>query len=308
MKLSNKKIILGIFLVILVGLVFGLWRWSMPPIGQTNFLFLGVAGKGYAGGDLTDTIMFISVENQTAKTLVLSLPRDIWVTSLRTKLNSVYHYRGLETTKEIVSQVLGQSVDYELMVDFSVFIQMIDALGGLEVNVARSFDDDHYPIAGKEDDLCNGDSEYRCRYEDLHFEAGRQKMDGARALKYVRSRFAESEEGTDFARSQRQQNLILAVKNKILSPATIFNPRKLIQLIKVVLANVQTDIPRKKLVLFLKTALRFSPDKLTVMALDENYLVSPSLSARYDHQWVLVPKSGDWQEIQEYVKELINNY
>ena len=281
------------------------FRFSSTP-GRTNLLLLGISGENYTAGDLTDTIIFISLDHQTGKILTLSLPRDIWITPLRTKLNSVYHYGGFDLAKTTVAEILGQPVDYVLLIDANLFVKIIDFLGGVEVEVERSFDDYRYPLAGKENDDCGGDPEYRCRYEHLHFEAGRQHMDGQRALKYVRSRFAEGEEGTDFARSQRQRRLLLAVKNKILSPQFIFRPLRLVQLFKLISLNIQTDIPHEKYFDFFKIALKFRSKKLKALALSNDFLINPpSSKEKYDNQWVLVPRAGDWKEIQEEIKKLL---
>lgn len=307
---------LGIAIIVigLVGLAFYLFLRPFP--GRTNILVLGAAGKGHVGGDLTDTIIFLSVDHQTGKTLVLSLPRDIWIPALRTKLNSVYHYQGMDGAKKTVEEILGQPVNYGLLINFDVFTQIINTLGGIEVEVERGFDDYKYPIPGKENDPCDSDPEFKCRYVHIHFDVGLQHMNGEQALKYVRSRFAEGEEGTDFARSQRQQRLLIALKNKILSPQTLFrlgNPLSAFggstvggQLIKVVIANLQTDIPQGKYFDFLKLGLKFRSKNLQMEILDEERLITPPPSRiKYDEQWVLIPQTGDWGEVQEYVKGLL---
>ncbi len=182
-------------------------------------------------------------------------------------------------------------------------------MGGVDVEVERSFDDFKYPIAGKENDLCNGDKEYKCRYEHLHFDAGLQTMDGETALKYARSRNAEGEEGTDFARSQRQQRLILAIKKKIFTPAIILNPKKLIALWRLFITNIKTDIPQEKYSELIKIALKLRGGKLKTITLNENFLVNPPTNKqKYDNQWVLIPKTGDWQEVHDYLKDLIEKF
>jgi len=296
----------GVVIIILALAVFGFWSFFRLPPGRTNLLILGTAGRGHAGGDLTDTILFFSLDHQTGKALILSLPRDIWLPALRTKLNAVYHYQGMAGAKKAVGEILNQPVDYVVLVDFDVFTQIIDTLGGVEVEVERAFDDYHYPIPGRENDRCDGDPEFRCRYEHLHFEAGKQWMDGERALKYVRSRFAEGEEGTDFARSKRQQRLLLAIRRRVLSPRVVFNPPKLLQLIKVAMANVKTDLPREKYLDLIKLAVRLRAKNFQSEVLDEEYLVNPPNSKeKYDHQWVLIPAAGDWTEIQQHVENLL---
>lgn len=299
----------GLWLTLLGVMILGLLFFLRPPAGRTNFLVLGVAGENHKGGDLTDSMIFLSMENQTGETLVLSLPRDIWIAPLRTKLNTVYHYQGLEETKKIVGEILGQKVDYGVIVDFNLFTKMVDNLGGVEVEVERTFNDDKYPIAGKENDLCDGDKEYQCRYEHLHFDAGKQLMNGEQALKYVRSRNAEGEEGTDFARSQRQQRLLLAIQKKIFTPQVLFNPKRLTQLANLVFANIKTDIPQSKYDDLFKIASRLRRNNFKMEVLNDGFLVNPPTSkAKYDNQWVLVPKAGNWKDIQSHIKGLLDKF
>lgn len=296
-------------------IILGLNFWLQPQPGRTNLLVLGVAGANHSGSDLTDSIIFVSLENQTGKTLVLSLPRDIWIAPLRAKLNSVYHYEGMEEMKKAVGEILGQKIDYSFVVDFNLFTKIVDDLGGVKVNVERTFDDFKYPLAGRKNDLCDGDKEYKCRYEHVHFEAGEQTMNGDQALKYVRSRNAEGEEGTDFARSQRQQRLVAAIKEKIFTPQIILNPKKMIGLWRLVMANIKTDIssPREtnsfisqnKYVDLLKIALRMKRSNLKTASLNGNFLVNPPTNKqKYDNQWVLIPKAGNWSEVQKYLQSL----
>lgn len=304
-----KKIIIIFFIIIFfaVGVFVFYFAKKIPP-GRTNFLILGIAGENHQGKDLTDTLIFLSVENQSGKTLILSIPRDIWIAPLRTKINSVYHYKGLGGTKKTVEEILGQPVNYGVVVDFAIFKKIIDSLGGITVNVERSFDDYKYPIAGRENDLCGGDPQFKCRYEHLHFEKGKQEMDGETALKFVRSRNAEGEEGTDFARAQRQQKVILAILEKILSPQFLFSPQKPLQLIRLLKTNIQTDIPQQKYWQLAKIALKIKRENIKTAVLNDSLLVNPkNEKAKYDNQWVLVPKKGNWDEVKKYVEELLTN-
>lgn len=289
--------------------------------GRVNLLLLGISGGEQIAADLTDTIIFVSTDPQTGETLMLSLPRDIWLASMRAKLNTAYHYGnqkkpggGLVLAKASVSEILDQPVDYGLVIDFSGFEHIIDILGRVTVNVENGFDDYRYPIPGKENDECEGDPEYRCRYEHLHFEAGEQEMDGERALKYVRSRYAEGEEGTDFARSRRQQRLVAAIKAKLFSPRILFNPFKIVQLIKVVQQNFEADIPQKDWGGVTKLLLKIRSGDLKAEVLNggaegkEGYLINPPPDPeKYDTHWVLIPRTGDWGEIQTYVQDLFES-
>lgn len=287
---------------------------------RVNLLLLGVGGGEKNAGDLTDTIIFVSVDPKTGNTLMLSLPRDIWLASMRAKLNTAYHYGnekksggGLILAKTSVSEILDQPVGYGVVIDFTGFEQIIDILGGVTVDVKNSFDDYYYPIPGKENDECEGDPEYLCRYEHLHFNAGKQEISGELALKYARSRYAEGEEGTDFDRNQRQQQLLVAIKNKVFSFRVLANPFKVVQLFKALKQNFETDIPQKDLGGMVKLILKMRSGDLKSEVLNgdaegkEGYLITPPPDPRkYDNHWILIPRTGNWQEIQEYLEELLS--
>jgi LCP family protein required for cell wall assembly len=287
--------------------------------GRVNLLLLGVSGDERSGDDLTDTIIFVSADPQTGNTLMLSLPRDIWLASMRAKLNTAYHYGnekkpggGLVLAKAAVAEILDQPVDYGVVLDFAGFEEIIDILGGVAVEVENGFDDYRYPIPGKENDECDGDPEHNCRYEHLHFEAGEERMDGERALKYVRSRYAEGDEGSDFARSERQQQLLVGIKKELLSFKFLLNPGKVVRLIEMLEKNIETDIPEKNFGGMVKLLMKMQKGNLKSEILNggaegkEGFLINPPPNLeRYDNHWVLVPQTGDWGEIQKYVKLLL---
>ncbi len=289
--------------------------------GRINLLILGVSGEEKAGSDLTDTIIFVSTNPKNGNTLILSLPRDIWLASMRAKLNTAYHYGnekkpggGLVLAKAAVAEILDQPVDYGVVINFNGFEQVIDILGGVTIKVENSFDDYLYPIPGKENDDCSGDPEYRCRYEHLHFDAGEQEMDGERALKYVRSRYAEGDEGTDYARSRRQQRLLAAIKSKLFSFRFLVDPFKALQLIEVIQGSFESDISQKDWGGITKLLLKMRSGDLRAEVLNggaegkEGYLINPPPNPeKYDNHWVLIPQTGDWQAVQTYVQDLLKS-
>lgn len=306
MKKALKIITIFVLFFFFSLVLTGFWFWQKIPSKNYNFLILGMAGGNHPGKDLTDTIIFASLNSKDKKITFISIPRDIWLDEFKTKINSIYHYKGLEETKEIIGQVLNQPIDYTVVVNFEFFKNFIDEIGGITVEVERSFDDYKYPIAGKENDLCGGDPEFKCRYEHIHFEAGKQEMDGETALKFVRSRNAEGEEGTDFARAQRQQKVILAIKQKILSWEILSQPKKLLQLIKLGFSNIETDFPQEELPVLAKSFLKTGGKNIKSFVLNDNLLISPKNSKeKYQNQWVLIPKSGDWKEVQKYIQKLL---
>ncbi|EKD86324.1 MAG: cell envelope-related transcriptional attenuator, partial [uncultured bacterium] len=136
---------------------------------------------------------------------MISLPRDTWSSDIKGKINKAYsdgeetrHGGGLVLAKTVVSKITGQNVDYGIVIDFSGFINAVDLMGGLDINVDKTFDDYEYPLTGKEDDPCDNKPEdleklatassqleaFPCRYEHLHFDRGMNHMDGETALKF----------------------------------------------------------------------------------------------------------------------------
>lgn len=280
--------------------------------GRFNLLILGVGGAGHEASDLTDAIMVVLTNQKSNKILLVSLPRDIWIEPYQTKINSLYHYGGFELSTQEVAKVVGQPMNKVLLVDFAVFKEIIDFVGGIDVNVERTFDDYYYPILGKEDDECGGDPKLSCRYEHLHFEAGWQAMTGQQALKFVRSRHAQGEEGTDFARNARQQKVILALKNKIFSPEILGDPKKLWGLWQIIGKNIKTDISQKN---FLPLAKFFFPFwhgvQLENIVLNGGALGGKGLLYHPQYhpsgQWVLLPVGGNWERVREFIGQQLAN-
>ena len=283
--------------------------------GRTNFLILGIGGENHQGSDLTDSIIFLSVSRYSQPTVMLSIPRDLWVPSMRAKINSTYHYGrvkagtsgGLLLAKSSVSEILGEPVDFAVVFDFATFAQIIDTLGGINVQIEKSFVDDRYPIAGRETDLCEGDVDYKCRYETISFDQGLLHMDGSTALKYVRSRYsADLTEGTDFARSRRQSQVISAIKAKLFSQGILTKPAVYRQIATILLTQTTTDITSDQYIALSRLAISARKNPQTTTALIEpDHIYHPPVSPKYDNQWVLVPKGDDPHAIYDFVSSLL---
>jgi len=110
--------------------------------------------------------------------------------------------------------------------------------------------------------------------------------------------------------------LLFAIKNKVLSPRTLLRLGIPLsakvgstaggQLIKVVLSNIETDISQERYDDLIKLVLKFRSENLQMEVLDEDRLIAPPPSKiKYDEQWVLIPRTGNWEEIQEYVATLL---
>jgi LCP family protein required for cell wall assembly len=251
-----------------------------------------------------------SVSKEKPSVSLLSIPRDIWSEILKDRINSAYHYGeakraggGKVLAKAVVEDVTGLVIHYVVVVDFSQFEQLIDVVGGIDVVVPKAFIDTQYPIAGLENDECGGDITYACRYETVQFQAGSQHMDGSTALKYVRSRHAEGDEGTDFARGIRQQDVIVALKEKIIQIQPWFHPNIAKQLVQVADQATDTDMTIGEQLTMGKYLLNVQSSSISKISIESLLINPPSwMYGRY----VLVPEK-DLETIHAFIKKSLEN-
>ncbi|OGM27769.1 hypothetical protein A2628_05110 [Candidatus Woesebacteria bacterium RIFCSPHIGHO2_01_FULL_40_22] len=289
---------------------------------RVNILFLGKGGGDHEAPDLTDTMILISVNLRNNTVTLISLSRDIWIPELRTKLNNIYYWGnqkkppvlrtsgpeepggGLALSKSVVEQVIGEDIQYGVVMDFEGFVKAIDAIGGIYVGVENSFKDEKYPIPGREDDVCGGDPLLMCRYETIVFEKGGQFMDGSTALKFARSRNAEESEGTDFARAGRQQKVISAVKNKLLDESVLFSPKKILAVKNILNEHMESDLNSREISVLARYFWR-SRNATAGYVIPENLLEVAPKSTKYDNLYVLIPKSGNWDEVHTWIRGVL---
>lgn len=308
--------------------------------GTINVLLLGIGGGNHEGPELTDTIIFANINIEKKEVNLISIPRDVWVPRLKAKINKAYSNgqekgkQGMLLAKATAQEVVGQQIDYVAVVDFSGFIKLVDYLGGIDVTVLNTLDDYNYPLEDKEVDECGRTAEeieqfsatasaeidfwnfYSCRYTHLHIDKGLVHMDGKTALSFVRSRHADGYEGTDFARSARQQQVITAIRQKMLSLGLLLNPLKIIGIYNIISSNIYHNIEAHELDDFIKLAQKMQGAKIKNNVIDagddiqgrSGLLIHPDVSRDQNFEWVLIPRIGDGQfgEIHEYVECIIN--
>lgn len=328
--------------------------------GRVNVLLLGIAGGTHDGANLTDTILVASYDLKTNRVFLISIPRDLWLPSLSSKANAVYEIglaqgSGLSLAKTVTGNIVGLPIQYALRLDFRGFIKAVDAVGGIDLTVDKSFDDYNYPIDGKEDDMCGnqekemdfseemakklniepgkqkvlilpdgqiatdsakedvGAKYFSCRYEHLTFTAGSTRMDGTTALKFVRSRHGTNGEGSDFARSKRQQKVLEAFKNKALSLETLSDASKISDLLGAFGKSIDTDISIKEAAEFYRLSKKIS--KISDLVLDDSprtglpngkssLLYHPAAS-EYGGAYVLVSQDDNFESLQQYVRKIL---
>lgn len=279
---------------------------------RTNILLLGIRGGSSGEGMLTDSMMIISYDYSKKNISLISIPRDIWVDSMKAKINTAYYYgelkeagKGLDLAKSVVAEITNLPVHYGFILNFEGFIKAIDLVGGIDVNVERVLDDYKYPVPGLENAYPES-----TRYEHLHFDPGLQSMDGETALKFVRSRNADGEEGTDFARDARQQKIISAFQNKIMSQKTLLDSEKISSLIDIYHQYIVTDISNDDYGAFAKIILLASqnPTKNIVLSTGNiqtgelGILENPKNRIPYQGQYVLIPRDNNLKALHQYIQ------
>lgn len=302
------------------------WFYNLPIIGQIkhlvesaetklkgesddriNILLLGIGGKNHDGGLLTDTIILASLKPSEKKLSLLSIPRDLAVPIENMgwrKINSVNAFAEMKTPgsgglaiSQTISNIFKIPIDYYLTVDFTGFEKIIDELSGIKINVENTFDDYRYPALGNED------AAWEERWEHLHIERGEQTMDGRLALKYVRSRHASGAEGSDFSRSRRQQKVLEAVKDKVMSLNILFKPSLIAKIISAINENYSTNLKIWEMVKLWGLAKDITNENISSRVLDNGPSGLLVDTVGLDGAYLLSPRSGDFSEI----KYLINN-
>src|SRR3989338_7328012 len=297
---------------------------------RVNVLLTGIGGAGHEGAQLTDTILFTSYRPSTKKLALMSLPRDMTVQIPGygyQKVNHVNAYAekekpgtGAVATAEFIGKTLKQPIHYYMRVDFSGFAELIDTIGGVDVNVEHPFTDPAYPIVGKEKDTCGNSKasmnatpedllnpssgpavlppDYGCRFQVLTFKKGMTHMDGETALAFVRSRHGNNGEGSDFARSHRQQKIMLAVKDKVFSASTFLNPVRITGIFETLQKNISTNLSVSQLMRLGKEFRDLDSEEVVNHVID-NSPNSPLYAKNLNGAYVLLPKNDDWTTLQQ---------
>lgn len=335
-------IVVGIFhrqIYSLIGLFYGVTidraiNLTTKEKESFNIALLGIGGARHDGPDLSDTIIMANINLKQNKMYMFSIPRDLWIPGDKDKVNAIYAKEkkegsGLSAVSAVLELVTGQKIDYVLVLDFEGFRKLVDHIGGIDVNVTSTLDDYNYPIEGLEDDPCGKTDEeiqsftatasaeselwdfFPCRYKHIHVEKGVVHMDGQSALEFVRSRHAIGSEGSDYARSRRQQQVIEAIREKVFSLGVILNPVKMIGIYNILSANIDTNIDVEKLDDFIKLADKLKEGEIKSYVFDEGdnieqygLLKNPLITEEYRYKWVLIPRkgNGNFSEIQEFVQ------
>lgn len=196
-----------------------------PSVDKMNILVLGVDARKDNLTGRSDTMMVLSLNKSTNTIRMLSIPRDSYVKIVGKgkydKITHAYAFGGLEMAKATVEELLKIKIDHYVVLNFTSFINIIDALGGIEVEVPFSF----------------SSQSYKNPHRVIYFEKGVQKLNGDEALAYARMR--KKDPKGDIGRGERQQQVVKAVMDKALSISSV---PKIIDIYKIVRKSMDTDV------------------------------------------------------------------
>jgi polyisoprenyl-teichoic acid--peptidoglycan teichoic acid transferase len=271
-------------------------RWSE---GRVTLLMLGIDERQSEQGPWrTDTMILLTMDPATNTAGMLSLPRDLWVeipdyNGVYDRINTA-HFRGdvdqypggggPALAMKTVQQNFGVPVEYYASINFNAFVQIMDRLGCIPIHVTETIDDPDYPAA-------EGSG-----YDPFYIEAGDSCMGGETLLKYARTRATF---GSDFDRAARQQQVIMAIRDKVLDSGEL--PNLLTQAQPIyndVQAGVKTNLSLEQIIALVKLASEIPEENICRGVISGEYV--EELVTREDNSQVII-----WN--REKVRDLISD-
>lgn len=288
--------------------------------GRSNFVIFGTAeddeGGEHGGANLTDSIMLLSVDQNTKNAYMISLPRDLWVAYDKTcwvgnqgKLNAVYSCAsndgedepaGAAALQKKVGEILGVDIQYYVHLNFTAVVQAVDAVGGVDVTIQS---EDPRGILDRNFDWVCG---YRCHL--VKYENGEKAhLDGQHALALARARNASGGYGLpngNFDREKNQQMIIKALREKAVSAGTLMNVGAVTGLIDALGNNLRTNIDAKEVRTLMDLGTKVDTEAIISLSLNEEgkMLVTTGM---HNGQSIVRPVAGllSYAEIQAYMKK-----
>lgn len=246
MKLFVK--IFVVFILIFLAIIFLVGSLGGGNRRSINMLLMGIDSMNFeeSSGVRSDTIMLFNINRDNGKISILSIPRDTRVEiagrNNREKINHSFAYGGPELTVDTVSDLLGVEIDYYVVADYQMVSDYVDLLGGIEFDV---------PI----------DMSYSDPYADppleIDLKAGKQTLDGDKALQYLRYR--KGYKNADIGRIEAQQSFLKSLIKETAKPSILF---KIPGIYKIYRSGINTDIPVSTMVLYGFSIFKYDIDNL----------------------------------------------
>jgi len=268
-------------------------RWTGTE--RVNILVMGIDQREHEDGPWrTDTMLVLTIDPVTMSGGMLSIPRDLWVPIPgyeEARINQAHFFGevddypggGPALAVKAVQYNLGIPIDYYVRVNFTAFEQVVDLIGGVDIQVEEEITDPIYP-----------DEAYG--FDPLYIPAGWQHFDGEMALKYARTRHTE---GGDFDRAKRQQQVLQAVFEQVMQldklPQIAAQASNLWETLE---NSVVTDLKLDQIIALAQLASEVNPDDIRCGVIDEHYT---QFMETPDGQQVLIPLRDRIRELRDYI-------
>ena len=298
----------GIFTGNYLDLLRGRQPLERDQFGRSNVLVFGTTEDGERGGFdlLTDSILVVSIDQDTKQGNMISIPRDLWVeynqqcpNGTAGKVNAIYScgiQNGLselaasEAFADIISEVIGTDIQYVTKVNQVVLRQVVDTLGGIEVTIES-------PDPRGIFDVATG----------LELPNGPVTIDGETALDLSRARNAKGGYGlprSNFDREQNQQKIIRAIQREALSTGTLANPNRVIGLAESLGDNVITNLPSRQIRTVIDIARNANADAIETIDIANGDTQVVTTGQQFG-QSIVLPIAGlyNYSEIHELIHQ-----
>lgn len=328
-----QKWVLGIFVAVSTGLIIWLiWgiyiffsHFSLSEVlllfghldtdeyNRTQILLLGSGDANHDSPDLTDTILVLSLNHDEESVSMLSVPRDLWIDIPGhggSRINRVFQdYQkeygrsgALEIVEESVGRIIKQDIHYYAKVDFKVFKDLVDTVGGIDIEIPNKYCDYEYP------------DEELVGYDPFCIEKGVHHIDGEMALRLARSRHGvhldENDNimalSSDFDRAGRQQQILMGVKTRVKESGILSSPTGIKELYDTFINNVETNLGFREIWALAGFGVKLKNENLARAVLLDNsetrfgsFLYNPPRDL-YSGASVLRPRGESFEKIQEF--------
>ncbi len=271
---------------------------------RINILLLGIGGPGHDGPYLSDTNIIASIKPSTKEVAMISIPRDLGVKIGDKGVNKINFAsawgeienpgQGGEYARQIFEKTFNLDIPYYVRLDFKAFEEIINLVGGIEVEIKNSFIDQAYPGPNYS-------------YQTVQFEKGLELMGGSRALIYARSRHGTNGENSDFARSRRQQQIMSLLKDKLLSFETYSNPIKIKEILESLSKNISTNLNISQIIYLGNLVRNTKQEEIKNLVLDsgENGFTVPYIGN--GGAFMLAPRGGKLDYINYAITKIFDN-
>lgn len=272
-----------------------------------NILILGVPGEPNNAPYLTDTIMVARItEDIDNKILIaaIAIPRDLLVENngFWQRINALYvngratsHNQGVENIKNKVAEITGLDIQKYALIDLTAVKELVNQINGINVMIPQDIYDPRFPGPGSS-------------YETFEIKKGWRYLDGANALRYVRTR--NNPEG-DFGRMKRQIQVLRALKDKIFSISPFFHLPTFLKILKTLNDHVETDLKALEIVHLWNLSKQMEKNNIKHIIIDtapeKNLLQGAKVMLGNQEASVMAPIAGieEYGEIQKYIRKNI---